>query len=470
MRRRDFLRITAAGSALLGAPGWMAACTDGSGPRSRDPRRVAEAAAAWVRASGRESGGGITWPVVPGDAEASALNLYSGTPGIILFLLELHHATGNSTYLEEARDGAFLLQSAYLESGEWLAAAGSSPGDLSVLDPGLYTGQAGAAFALAETFRAGGVDMDRVGALTLFSRIVETARETADGLVWYTSDPEAASYDIISGSAGIGLGLLYAYERLEFEEGLEVATRAGRHLVSVARPWMVGHMWPISEANPRLMPNFSHGTAGVAYFLARLAEVTGDEEFLNSAIQGAKYLQAADRCLDDGCLVFHHEPGGEDLYYLGWCHGPAGTARLFHQLSRLFPQDDWGDSVFRGAKGIRDQGIPEIRPEGYWNNVSQCCGDAGVGDFFLSLAGATGNGEYADFARHLGEYIMGEATEDEAGVRWSQAENRTQPEFLQTQTGWMQGAAGIGAFLLHLDGAAKGRPPRVVFPDSPWIA
>jgi len=213
-----------------------------------------------------------------------------------------------------------------------------------------------------------------------------------------------------------------------------------------------------------------HGTAGVAFFLARLAEVTGDEEFLDSAIQGARYLQAVARCQENGCKVFHHEPGGEDLFYLGWCHGPVGTAGLFHQLSRVTGEAEWEEWVLRFAKGVLDQGIPENRPEGYWNNVSQCCGDAGVGDFFLSLGAATGKVEYADFARQLADYTMGEAAQDEAGVHWIQAEHRTQPDFLQAQTGWMQGAAGVGAFFLHLDGARKGRKARVRFPDSPWLA
>jgi hypothetical protein len=39
---------------------------------------------------------------------------------------------------------------------------------------------------------------------------------------------------------------------------------------------------------------------------------------------------------------------------------------------------------------------------------------------------------------------------------------------LQAQTGWMQGAAGVGAFFLHLAAREAGRSPFVVLPDSPW--
>jgi len=117
MRRRDFLRVTAAGSVLLGAPSLLAGCRDRFGLRSGDPLQVAEAAGAWIRANGREVRGGTTWPMVPGEGDGAALNLYSGIPGIILFLLELYHATGDPVYLRDAQDGAFLLQGAFLEFG-----------------------------------------------------------------------------------------------------------------------------------------------------------------------------------------------------------------------------------------------------------------------------------------------------------------------------------------------------------------
>ena len=54
--------------------------------------------------------------------------------------------------------------------------------------------------------------------------------------------------------------------------------------------------------------------------------------------------------------------------------------------------------------------------------------------------------------------------------RWVQAENRVSPADTWAQTGWMQGAAGVGAMLLGVDGAMRDewRPPVVVFPDSPY--
>ena len=60
------------------------------------------------------------------------------------------------------------------------------------------------------------------------------------------------------------------------------------------------------------------------------------------------------------------------------------------------------------------------------------------------------------------------ATADGDSLKWIQAENRVQPDSLVAQTGLMQGAAGVGIALLHLDGATRGRSPFFVLPDNPW--
>jgi hypothetical protein len=60
------------------------------------------------------------------------------------------------------------------------------------------------------------------------------------------------------------------------------------------------------------------------------------------------------------------------------------------------------------------------------------------------------------------------ATTDGSGLKWIQAEHRVRPELLVAQTGFMQGAAGVGTFFLHMDGLDKGRKPALVLPDNPF--
>jgi len=77
--------------------------------------------------------------------------------------------------------------------------------------------------------------------------------------------------------------------------------------------------------------------------------------------------------------------------------------------------------------------------------------------------------DHFEFAVRAADDLLARATAEGAGLMWVQAEHRAQPEFLVAQTGYMQGAAGIGMMLLHLDAViAAQESPRIVFPDTPY--
>ena len=126
---------------------------------------------------------------------------------------------------------------------------------------------------------------------------------------------------------------------------------------------------------------------------------------------------------------------------------------------------DW---VFKSARAMQQSGIPETPTPGFWNNVSQCCGSAGVAQFFLDLHGVTQDSAYLQFSKRMSANLLARGTRDEKGLRWVQAEHRVRPELLIAQTGYMQGGAGIGMWLLRLDAAEQNRQAFVKFPDSPW--
>jgi lantibiotic modifying enzyme len=223
---------------------------------------------------------------------------------------------------------------------------------------------------------------------------------------------DEASSDIVSGAAGIGLTLLWAHETLQHPSGQATAHGAGERLLQLGNEKQSGLQWNLSPNFARNYPNFSHGTGGIAYFLARLATSTGERSFLAAAEQGGRYLRSLSICNTDGCRILHHEPGGEELFYLSWCHGPAGTARLFRQLARSTGDSAWAEWINQGARAIQRFGVPETRSPGYWNNVSQCCGDAGVGEFFLALERLTGDAAHGEFANRIGQYITGHGSND----------------------------------------------------------
>ncbi|UCD75876.1 MAG: hypothetical protein JSV91_02945 [Phycisphaerales bacterium] len=445
---------------------------NGANPWGDRPHlEAATQAARWLESVQVKTEHGIAWPVAPDSVETIERNFYSGTPGVILFLLELHRATGEPLYLEEAKLGADDLLG-WLESQDRIG------------DFGLHTGLAGCGFTLHEVFKTTRNERYLAGAQRCVDLIRQHAQTSPqkEGIAWNETT------DIISGSAGIGLFLLYAAAEMDDAESLQLAFRAGDRLIQMALPVPLddaepGLKWFMDRDYPKLFPNFSHGTAGVCYFLTCLHQVqpdledrspTGDQDrFLNAALAGARYLLSIADQSEGRCLIFHHEPGDEGLFYLGWCHGPVGTSRLFHRLAQVTGEESWMEWVHRGASTIMTSGIPETRTDGFWNNAGACCGSAGVASFFLSLHETTGRPEYLDFARKMNGDIMSRATRVELedgriALKWIHAEHRIQPDLLQAQTGYMQGAAGIGLWLLQLDAHETGRPFGLSFPDSPF--
>ena len=417
-----------------------------AGAQSSAPRDVAIDTAKWLRSTRVNTTFGIAWPSDPANPRSVSTTLYSGSPGVVLFLIELHRATGETAYLEDAKRGADDLLTKVAMEPQY----------------GLYDGVAGLGFMLGETWRATGDEKYRKAALAAV-RVLETrATAVGKGVQWSTIT------DVMSGGAGIGLFLLYADETLKSTNARVLAMRAGDRLIDLGEPSRGGARWVRDTTSPRQLPNFSNGTAGVAYFLATLYKVTREQRFLDGALAGARYLQAIAKTEGDICLVPKDQPDTLELFYLGWCHGPAGTARLFYQLSVVTGDKTWMTWVAKAANGVLKSGIPQGRTTGFWNNVGQCCGNAGIAQFFLDLYEVTKEKRYLDFATRLTADLLARTTWDSRGTRWTHAEDRLKPDVRVAQTGFMQGAAGIGMWFLHFDGAQRQRPPFVRFPDSPW--
>jgi lantibiotic modifying enzyme len=413
--------------------------------------------AEWLRAVAVRDGEALAWRAVPESSAPPRADLYYGTAGVVLFFLELHKATGDEGDRDTAGRGArWLLAQAKEEGGglHWLV-----PDDNGkpVADAGLYTGASGIGAAFLELHRHLGGE--------------EYRRAALGAATWVASRPVEAwtVYDIIGGAAGAALFLVRASRELGAPRLLEAAARLGDHLIAVATREKEGLRWRMSATWNRLYPNFSHGTSGVAYALAAIYAATKEERFLAAAKQGAEWLAARRAKSDAGAVWHRHEPDATELYYVGWCHGPAGTARLFRQLHRATGEPAWDRWVGDCARWVMGCGAPEKALPGFWN-VSQCCGSAGVGDFLADLYLATRDESYRRRAGAYVDDLLRRAAPGDPGLKWIQAENRVSPKEVFAQTGYAQGAAGIGIFFLKMHAADGGMPGRrpLVLPDSPF--
>ena len=143
----------------------------------------------------------------------------------------------------------------------------------------------------------------------------------------------------------------------------------------------------------------------------------------------------------------------------------TATRRACHQIKAPVP----GGTIASLLTGSRTPGTAR-----FWDNDGRCCGTAGVGDVLLDAAQDCGDpvraGRLLQAARTMADAIADRAIRDQAGVRWRFTEHRQDPPLLPPGTSWMQGAAGIAAFLLRLarvkqDGLTA---PVVDRPDQWW--
>ncbi|WP_232838241.1 lanthionine synthetase LanC family protein [Streptomyces geranii] len=293
---------------------------------------------------------------------------------------------------------------------------------------------------------------------------------------------DAPLNDIIMGTAGVVLTAVWAGG--EYAES--IAATGCEALLRVADRTEAGLDWGIGATTEWRAPNYSHGTAGVASALAVAGAALGRDDFVEAAERGARHVLSVGLLDDGGFVVPHTIPPSkrevEPLTYT-WCHGPAGTSHLFTALAHAGVTEVSGLGVGelrqRCLTSILTSGVPRRLRPGFWDNDGRCCGTAGVGDVLLDAAQDSphGDGSESDGARTLvqGARVMGDALveraiRDEAGARWRFVEYRQEQPLLPPGTSWMQGAAGIAAYLLRLArfGGAGAEAAVVDRPDQWW--
>lgn len=427
-------------------------------------------AARWIRSTARPAAHGLSWLPEPDHPEKEATvsapaTIYSGNAGIVLFLIEMAKATGDASYMDEARRGADEVAATWRDVLDYRFLIA-----LENVNLDFNHGLSGTAFTLAQTWMATGDTRYRDVALAITRHIADAARLAGSGVEWVGA-PSAGL-----GDGSITLYLLWAARTLEQPDLLALAVRAGERMLELAEAdprgglkWTGFPLERLGAPEGAYMPNFEFGTAGVAFVLAWLFEETGDARFLEAAREGARHVEALATVHGDAALLFHREPDMTDLFYLGYCGGPVGTARLFYELYKLTNEHDYLDWMDRFAHGVMESGVPEKRTPGLWNVVCQCCGTAGILDFFLGMWAGTGRPEYLAYARRVGDQLLSFAVNlDGQGARWYQAWTRVKPWEVTAETGYMIGAASVGSALLHLALAEAGRYEAILFPDNPF--
>jgi lantibiotic modifying enzyme len=269
--------------------------------------------------------------------------------------------------------------------------------------------------------------------------------------------PGAHCNDATLGTASVLLGACWAH-RHDVPGATELAADAVDILLAEREPRDNGYYWGFIPRRFLIgedvqMPNWSHGQAGIAAALAVAGIVLDRFDLVEAAASGAEYLLSQADTSDGGLRLPHRIPGLPDMdtFTYSWCHGPTGTSLLFAALDRA------GVPAVGGATpaelelaclhSLRVSGIPERLYPGFWDNDGRCCGTAGAGDTILNAWQRYGLEEDLAFAVTLGDALVDRAIDDGVHAYWRFIEHRNPDPLLPPAPGWMQGAAGIAAYL-----------------------
>jgi lantibiotic modifying enzyme len=401
-----------------------------------DPEEISERALDWLIGSSRPTEHGLAWADSPSTEELNS-NLYSGTAGIVMTLLEAHQHFGDDRFGDLALVASRELGHR-IDSSEHCS---------------LYFGLTGIAVALLAIHEILHDSLAQANA----SKALQLVRDRFDGERW--SD----QFELLGGNAGIALGALRAGD-------LDLALTAVHPYIDRAEVTETGVNWEVRVGTPARFHHISHGTLGIVEALAAVGSAANRFDLIELALAGASDVVSRNES-EDGFLVPHsdpqHRPELIERYSYGWCHGPAGDAQVFRLLAAVTGEDRWMELTDRCWRTLLSSGVPErVRP-GFWDNSGRCCGTAGV----LAFASDRIVEEDQDqsFARVLVDDLCRRATLDGDGARWSNFEHRVTPSELEPRTGWAMGNAGIIRELLRFVRISDGRMPDyfVRWPDHP---
>lgn len=285
------------------------------------------------------------------------LDLYSGNPGLALFLAHLGEATGEARFTEVARQTVQGIRRRVRK------------------DPSLVTclGALGGWGGLLYTW-------------TRLAAFWPELLEEAEALVDLFEDQIASDpwFDLLAGSAGCLAGLLALQAVSPSDRLLDAALACGERLLAGAVPQEDGSLgWPQHGGRP--WGGMAHGAAGCALALLRLAAVTGGRRFQEAALRGMAYERA----------LFNPEVGnwrdvrdleevhvavkvGEETYMTAWCHGSTGIG-----LARLAGLPHHDDQEIRAEI---EAALADTLRKGFGQNHSLCHGDLGNLDLLLEAA------------------------------------------------------------------------------------
>lgn len=367
-------------------------------------------------------------------------NLYVGTAGILHMYIAMdrvfpdrgyrHMVSGLTRYLcLHAFDGTQIAK----RDGEFV------PG----MAEAFYSGIGGIGLILNEVYRFYGDADAKAGSGRIIRHYLDTAEETDKGVCWTDNSP-------IFFDGGILLFLIDSINTYGDSGGeLKTVVKKGADHILSHGQWHEDGGLELDHHHVDFKhkePNFEFGTAGIGYLFAKVYEVLQDVRYLEAAKAAARYIKSIAVEQKKGYLIPYKLGKYENLFYLGNCHGPVGTAKLFYELFRITGERCFWEETIKLYDGAESLGAPFRQSAGFWNTTCICCGPAGYIPMCAGMYRADGDDVWIKRAHCLGELLAG----TRKGLSWEIAFDRTKPHILSSPAGYFTGTAGMIESLLQV--------------------
>ncbi|HBW49890.1 MAG TPA: type 2 lantipeptide synthetase LanM [Herpetosiphon sp.] len=377
----------------------------------------------------------ITWIGLTQQLELQmvGLDFYDGLPGIIYFLAYLGAISGVERYTQAAERALQTLE-LLLEQHQ-----------ATLTDVGAFVGWGGLSYLYWH-----------LSSLWQQPALLEKAK------TWLAQIPSLlandSTFDLMAGAAGSLLVGLRLYAQQPSAELYTSLVACGEHLLANSQAEELGRSWQtITDAEQPALGGLAHGTAGIAWALIELAQLTNDQRYRESGLQALAYdnsLFVADQqnWRDIRTAKTKGNQQSDDLVICmaAWCHGASGIG--ISRLAMLRCLDD--PTINHDLQ----QALATTLTQGFGMNHSLCHGDFGNLALIQAAAKHYADQQLADQAQTIASELFASIQRDgyRCGVQYG-----AQPP------GLMTGIAGIGYGLLQQ--AAPNVVPLVTFLESPAI-
>lgn len=388
----------------------------------------------------------LNWQAI--NSVESNFSIYSGEAGILLNLIEIVKYSSDDNFNQALTDLSHKLNNLLVNANfsnkiEPYHKQGRHSKNLQLT---YHVGYAGVASALLEVYRFNG-DKSLLSGIDNFNRaLIDFAETKSIGVSW-TDRPI-----VDSGDAGILMYLIRYLELIDDENLLNLAKRSGDYLISQGIVNNDYIKYKVSKNDKNEFPNFSFGSSGTGLALAKLSNLTNEDKYLRVSKKVAAYLKALFvKIGDKGALIPYELSTSQQIYYLGYCHGPVGSVRIFETLYQITGEQRYLEDALTLAQGIMNANAPFQHSAGYWHFYGKCCGTAGFLDMFLDLYRLSHKSKLLEYAQDCADKLLSEAIIDKnkEQVFWTQAWGRQDYTNYNTFIGSYDGMLGIISSLIY---------------------